>query len=309
MINNKLSYGVISMLLIYSFNAHAYTIAPKQVTKNIYAIVGPIDQRTKDNYGLNNNLGFIITPKGVILIDTGASKFAAQKLESAIKKVTHKPIKWVINTGSQDHRWLGNGYFASKGAKIIALERTAETQNLYSKQQLNSLKRFVGNQLKGTIALPATSPLKKNDTAIELGGIKLVLHYTNAHYPGDAWVWLPTQKVIFTGDLVYVDRLLAVLPWSSVQSGQKAFHEMVALKPKFIVPGHGHVTDLATAKKDTGDYYDFLANTIGAAAMQMQSMDEVIINYALLPRFAHLKHFNELHRTNINRTFLEFERL
>lgn len=44
----------------------------------------------------------------------------AQRLEKAIAEVTDKPVKWVINTGSQDHRWLGNDYFASKGAEIIA---------------------------------------------------------------------------------------------------------------------------------------------------------------------------------------------
>jgi len=43
-------------------------------------------------------------------------------------------VKWVINTGSQDHRWLGNDYFVSKGAEIIALEKTAETQKQYAEE-------------------------------------------------------------------------------------------------------------------------------------------------------------------------------
>ena len=301
--------SLIGMLSIIAFNAYAYTPKAEKVIDNVYAIIGPIDQRSKDNDGLNNNLGFIITNEGVILVDSGASKIGAQRIEAAIREITDKSVKWVVNTGGQDHRWLGNDYFASKGAEIIALQRTAETQSQYAEQQLTSLKRFLGDRLQGTRALPAIKKISGNDVPLKLGGETLVLRYTDTHYPGDAWVWLPKHKVMFTGDLVYVDRVFAILPWSSVINGQKAFMAMEKQQPVYIVPGHGRVCDLQTARKDSGDYYDFLVNTIGNAAQEMESMDEVINRYSTLPKFQHLKHFNSLHRTNMSRTFLEFERM
>ncbi len=294
-------------ILLFSTSTQAYTPKAEKVVDNVYAIIGPLGQRSADNDGLNANMGFIVTDSGVILIDSGASKLGAQKLEQAVAAVTEKPIKWVLNSGSQDHRWLGNSYFARKGAEIIAMARTAQTQSQYTEQHLAGLRNFLGKRLDGTESLPATKTLAGDEATLTLDGVKLSLHYTDTHFPGDAWIWLPEKRVLFTGDLVYVDRVFAILPWSSVKNGQTAFHAMEALQPKYIVPGHGRVTDLAQARRDCGDYYDFLNNTIGAAAEEMQTMEEVLDHYNHLPQFEHLEHFDELHRTNMNRSWLEYE--
>ncbi len=288
-------------------SAFAYTPKAEQVSDNVYAIVGPLDQRSTDNDGLNANYGFILTDEGVILIDSGASLIGAKKIEKAVAAVTSKPIKWVINSGSQDHRWLGNAYFASKGAETIAMARTAKTQTQYAQQHMDGLRKFLGKRLEGTVAKAASKTLEGDEAKLTLGGVELVLHYTDTHFPGDAMIWLPHEKILFTGDLVYVDRLFAVLPWSSVKNGQHAFRAMEVLQPKQIIPGHGRVTDLARARKECGDYYDFLNDTIGSAAVDMQTMEEVLDQHMQLPQFESLAHYDELHRANMNRSWLEYE--
>jgi glyoxylase-like metal-dependent hydrolase (beta-lactamase superfamily II) len=287
--------------------AHAFEPRAEKVVDNVYAIVGPLGQRSTENDGLNANFGFVVTPKGVILIDSGASVLGAKKLEAAIRAVTEQPVRWVINTGSQDHRWLGNGYFAGKGAEVIALARTAATQAEYATQQMTGLERFLGKRLEGTKPLPAPKTLAGASATLERGGVTFELVHTDAHYPGDARVWLPTQRVVFSGDLVYVDRLLGVLPWSSVKNGQRAFKALAALKPARIVPGHGRVCDLAQAQRETGDYYDFLADKVGAAAREMEPLSATLDRYADLPAFRHLQNYSDLHRANMNRAFVEFE--
>ncbi|TCS71737.1 glyoxylase-like metal-dependent hydrolase (beta-lactamase superfamily II) [Sulfuritortus calidifontis] len=297
-------------MLVGSTTLHAgdtYQPKAKPVADKVWAIVGPLGQRSAENDGLNANYGFIVTPQGVILIDSGASRLGAEKLAAAVRAVTAQPIRWVINTGSQDHRWLGNAYFAEHGAEVIAMSRTAATQAHYAEQQMNGLKGFLGARLKGTQPRPASHTLEGDEATLTLGGETLVLRYTDAHYPGDAWVWLPRQRVVFTGDLVYVDRLLGVLPWSSVKNGQRAFAALKALDPARLVPGHGRVCDLAQAQRETGDYYDFLVGKIGTAAREMEPMSEVLDRYADLPAFRHLQNYGELHRANMNRAFTEFE--
>ena len=284
-----------------------YQPRAEAVAEHTYAIVGPLGQRSPANDGLNANYGFIVTASGVILVDSGASRLGAEKIAQAIRAVTDKPVRWVVNTGSQDHRWLGNAYFAAQGAEIIALARTAATQAQFVEQQLAGLKNFLGDRLTGTAPLHAQKPLQQDSATLELGGETLVLAYTDAHYPGDAWVWLPQRGVLFSGDLVYVDRLLGVLPMSSVRQGQKAFHRLAALKPKAIVPGHGRVCDLAKAQAETGDYYDFLSEKIGAAAKDREPLDATLNKYADLPRFKGLENYDALHRANMNRAFVEFE--
>jgi glyoxylase-like metal-dependent hydrolase (beta-lactamase superfamily II) len=294
---------------LFAVNAQAgtdYQPKAEKVVDNVYAIVGPLDQRSPDNDGLNANYGFIVTAQGVILIDSGASRLGAEKLAGAIAKVTKQPVRWVIDTGSQDHRWLGNDYFAAHGAEIIAMKRTAATQAANAAQALQGMSRFLGDRMQGTKALPASHTLDGDQASLKLGGETLELRYTDAHFPGDAWVWLPEHKVIFTGDLVFVDRLLGVQPESCVRCGQRAFHAMEALQPVFVVPGHGRVSDLARAKRDTGDYYDFLVDKIAPAAHNMDDMETVLNKYSDLPAFRHLEHYDSWHRANMNRAYAEF---
>jgi glyoxylase-like metal-dependent hydrolase (beta-lactamase superfamily II) len=298
------------LLFIFALTASAAdAFQPKaeKVVDNVYALIGPLGQRSPDNDGLNANFGFVVTPDGVILIDSGASRLGAEKIAAAIGKVTDKPVRWVINTGSQDHRWLGNDYFAGKGAEVMAMRRTAATQADYAAQHMEGLTRLLGERMQGTKPLPAPKTLAGDSATLELGGETLMLAYTDAHFPGDAWVWLPKHSVLFSGDLVFVDRILGVLPMSSVRNGQKAFHALAALKPKHIVPGHGRVCDLAQAQRETGDYYDFLADTVGTAAREMEPMDATLDRYADLPAFRHLENYEGLHRANMNRAFTEFE--
>jgi glyoxylase-like metal-dependent hydrolase (beta-lactamase superfamily II) len=304
---HKLLFGICLTLLAAAGASAEYLPKAEHVVDNVYAIVGPLGQRSKENDGLNANFGFVVTSQGVILIDSGASRLGAEKLGNAIRAVTDLPVRWVLNTGSQDHRWLGNDYFVSRGAEIVALRRTAATQAQHATQQMQGLERFLGDRLAGTRPLTAVKPLDSDGAAIELGGETLRFHYTDAHFPGDAMIFLPKHGVVFAGDLVYVDRILGVMPESSVAKGRQAFHALEALAPGHVVPGHGRVCDLARAQRDTGDYYDFLADTIGTAAKEMDSMDEVLKRHADMPAFRHLENFDSLHRANMNRAFTEFE--
>lgn len=305
-----LRYAFVSFLLaLFTMAAHAEEYLPKaeMVAENVYAVIGPLGQRSKDNDGLNANYGFIVTATGVILVDSGASRIGAKMLEKAIRTVTDKPVRWVINTGSQDHRWLGNEYFASRGAETLAMARTASTQAQQGKQQLASLERFLGERLQGTNPLPAQKSLAGDKATVQLGGETLELRYTDAHYPGDAMVFLPQYSIAFTGDLVYVDRLMGILPVSSVKKAHEAFKALAAMTPKHVVPGHGRVCDLQQAQRESGDYFAFLVNTIGAAAKDMEPMDETLSRHTDLPAFRHLENYGSLHRANMNRAFTEFE--
>ena len=284
-----------------------YTAKAQQVTGNVYAIVGPLGQRSETNAGLNANYGFVVTAQGVALIDSGASAHSAALIEQAVKAVTPQPIRWVLNTGSQDHRWLGNDYFARRGAQVHAQAATVQTQKASAEQQLAGLQRFVGDQLKGTQPGYATVVHAGPEAAVTLGGVQFQWVQTSAHYPGDTLIHLPHASVTFTGDLVYVDRLLGVLPQSNVRKASQAFERLRALSPKHVVPGHGRVTDMAQAQKETGDYYRFLIDHIGAAARNMDPLSETLDKFAAPAQFKHLQNFDELHRANMNRVFVDFE--
>jgi glyoxylase-like metal-dependent hydrolase (beta-lactamase superfamily II) len=140
----------------------------------------------------------IDTAQGAILIDSGASNEAAKLLESEAKRLTGKPVRWVINTGSQDHRWLGNAYFQSREAEIITLEKTVATQQRLGRGQIESLQAALGKQMTGSSPQVSPKPISGSMAQLSLGGRQLELRYfADAHFPGDAVVWLPTERLVF----------------------------------------------------------------------------------------------------------------
>lgn len=153
-----------------------------------------------------------------------------------------------------------------------------------------------------------TRLLTTPDTRIELGGTVFELrHRGGGHTPSDLMVWLPQSQVAFAGDIVYVDRLLAVLPVSSTREWLEAFATLEQLAPQRIVPGHGRVTDLAAARSQTRDYLAALRAHMQRAVEQGVDITAAAKSFDLKP-FLHLANAAELHPGNASRTYLEVER-
>jgi len=124
------------------------------------------------------------------------------------------------------------------------------------------------------------------DTSLQL------IYVGQAHTPADILVWLPKERVMFTGDIVYTERMLSVRPYSNSRAWITAFETMEAFDPKYIVPGHGHVTTLETARKDTYAYLRFLRQSVadfmdsGGDIADLGSLDQseysYLMNYELL---------------------------
>ena len=95
------------------------------VAPGVYAFIGDTGMRTAANEDMNANTGFIVTGAGVVVVDSGSTYQVAKRIHAAIQSVTNEPVKYVINTGGQDHRWLGNSYFKELGVPIIAQRKAA----------------------------------------------------------------------------------------------------------------------------------------------------------------------------------------
>jgi glyoxylase-like metal-dependent hydrolase (beta-lactamase superfamily II) len=295
-------------LLGAALAAQAVQVEFKPVADGVYAHIGDKGARTAENEGLNANLGLVVTPAGAVLIDSGATFQSARQIHEAVKKVTSQPVKWVFNTGGQDHRWLGNGYFAAQGAEVIAHANARADMMNRGNDHLQGLKAVLGAKADGTVPTLPTRWLQGNDERLELGGVVFELkHRGGAHTPGDTMVWLPQKNVLFSGDVVYVDRMLGVLPVSNTRRWLETFAVIEQLNPKVIVSGHGSVTDVATAKADTQAYLLALRAHMGPAVKDMTDVSEAVKSFDGRP-FARLLNAAELMPGNASRTYLEMER-
>ncbi|MCM2563349.1 MBL fold metallo-hydrolase [Lutimaribacter sp. EGI FJ00015] len=275
------------------------------VAEDVWAIVGQTEQRSPENLANNATFGLVVTEDGALLIDPGGSFKGAEILHGAIRTVTDEPVKYVINTGGQDHRWLGNGYWQAQDATVIASEAANDDHHARAEDHMIALSQFLGDGLDGTE--PAYADITfTSDYTLDFGGFSFeIMHRGPAHTQGDSFVWLDERDVMFTGDIVYVDRLLGNGPARDTDSWIAVFDEMAAFDPAHIVPGHGRATDLATARRDTYDYLANLRTQIGAlideggGIIDAPSIDQSAWDY--------LEQFDSLAGRNAQATFEEME--
>lgn len=298
-----------ALLLAAAFIAPQFAAAAdltiQPVTDGVWAIVGDKVQRSPENLANNATFGLVVTPAGAVLIDPGGSWKGAAALDAAIRTVTDAPVVYVIDTGGQDHRWLGNGYWQAKGAKVIASAAAVEDHKARGSMQLSGLSMLIGDGLAGTD--PAYADITFDDHyALELGGVTLdIVHPGPAHTPGDSFVWAPAQATVFTGDIVYVERILGVGDQSSIAEWPAAFEAMAATGAVHVVPGHGHVTTMARARADTFDYLTNLRARI--AALIEDGGDIIAAPLVDQSAFAYLEQFDSLAGRNAQTAFQQME--
>lgn len=302
-----LSLGQTAALGLIAPAALAVDVRFQPVADGIYVHVGDKGGRTADNEGLNANIGLVVTPTGAVLIDSGATYQSARQIAEAVQRVTAQPIRWVINTGGQDHRWLGNGYFKARGAEIIAHAQAEADMKNRGNDHLVGLRAVLQHRADGTVPTLPTRWLAGPDERLDLGGVVFEFrHRGGAHTPGDTLVWLPQAKVLFTGDVVYVNRLLGILPVSRSKAWLATFAEIEDLMPGVLVPGHGDVTDVATARADTQAYLLALRAHMTKAVNDGTDISAAVKAFDARP-FTRLLNAAELMPGNASRVYLEIE--
>ena len=245
---------VVLALILLPTVSFADVLVVHSVAPGAWAIEGPAVQRDPENFGNNATFGLIETSEGAVLVDAGATWEGAAMLHSVVRDLTDQPVAYVINTGGQDHRWLGNGYWKVQGATIIASVDAVADQKDRGSQQMTMLSELVGEGFKGTEAVFADVNFDR-DYVLNLGGCRIEIHHVAAaHTPGDSFVWLPENGTVFTGDIVYVGRILGVMSFSDTSSWLEAFAAIEALNPLRLIPGHGSPTTVEQAQADTRDY-------------------------------------------------------
>ena len=127
---------------------------------------------TYENSGHNNNLSFIVTGQGVVVVNAGAANLLAKALHDEIKAITDEPVILVINENGQGHAMLGNGYWAAQGVPILAHVDAAHEFEEFSYQILERMQRYNRDKSEGSIAQGPTQTFEDH-TILNWGRLKL----------------------------------------------------------------------------------------------------------------------------------------
>ena len=128
---------------------------PSEFIPGVFSAIGATAPPTYENSGHNNNLSFVVTSNGVVVINSGASFLLAEAMHREIKEVTELPVKLVINENGQGHAMLGNSYWSDLGIDIVAHEEAILEVKDNAHQILEEMKRYNREKAEGTTVVPA----------------------------------------------------------------------------------------------------------------------------------------------------------
>jgi len=279
---------------------------PVEFIPNVFSAIGATAPPTYENAGHNNNLSFIVTTEGVVVVNGGASALLAQALHDEIKAVTDQPVVLVIDENAQGHAMLGNSYWADQGVDILAHEDTAHEIEETGDASLVAMQRYNRDLAEGTRVVGPTITFSDRYD-IQLGDTRIeVLHLGPAHSPGDIQVWLPDLGLMITGDMAFHERMLPIFPDTCTSCWIETWEtKMEPLNPTYIIPGHGHPTNMDQVRRYTHDYLVYLRDLIGAHIDEGGDLADAY--YVDQTPYAHLDTYEELATKNAGRVFEEME--
>lgn len=263
------------------------------LSKQVYAMQG-----NEEPDHMRENAGFVVTEKGVVVIDTTKTLADAAFVLRQISTVTDKPVRYVIDTHFHGDHVFGNQLF---DAPIIASDKDADIMRamLQKDWSAEGLPKIINTwnrpeELEGLrIVLPQ---ITFGDTlTLDMGDVKLELVHLGGHTPGSCIVYVRKQQILFIGDLLFVGRYPALISFN-LDEWIAALDYVKTLPVETVIPGHGPVSTMKEVEA-IQVYLKDLKGRITSLAKQELSREEIIAHPSF-PRYAE-KTYATTHRVNI----------
>ncbi len=280
---------------------------PIEVAPGVWSAIGATAAPSYDNSGHNNNLSFIVTSDGVLVVNGGDNYLLAQELHQEIRRITDQPVKAVVLENAQGHAMLGASYWQEQGAVIIAHKDAAEIIRDKGQASLQRMqKRNRDKAFRTRVVMPDKT--FEDKMVLSMGADTIELLYLGpAHSPGDVLLWLPEKKLVIAGDMAFHKRLLPVFDYTDTAEWIKTWDKFAALNAEIVIPGHGGPTNMQEVTRYTRDYLLYMRSEVekildaGGGLEDAYRIDQ--------SAYAHLDTFFELNRSNAGQIFraMEFE--
>ncbi|UFH59655.1 MBL fold metallo-hydrolase [Sulfurovum mangrovi] len=236
------------LLTLVSLEAFDYHLIPQKVTEDIYCFFGKPEMITKENGGNMVNSCFVKTEESYVVVDSGPTHEYAKQAYEAMQKIASLPVKYVITTHTHDDHWLGNSFYKQQGALLIGpreYEQSIAGKAYSMKPEQTRISQIVSKDaFKGTEIVPLDQLVGQSLYKFKEGGVDFEIKQLvpKAHTTSDLIVFLPQKRAVFTGDLVFNDRLTSMRD-GSIIGNLKAIEILEALDADTIITGHGRRTD------------------------------------------------------------------
>lgn len=224
-----------------------------KITERVYVIHGPNEFPNEANQGFMNNPGFVLTKKGVVVIDPGSSLQTGQMVLKKIATITPNPVIAVFNTHIHGDHWLGNDAIrrAYPKAVIYAHPKMIAQSAEAGPRWVTLLNQLTDNAVRGTQPVSPNLGIEHEET-LALDGMKFkAYHSGTAHTDGDLMIELADEKVMFLGDNV-INRSVRRMDDGSFPGNVQACEFVLKTGAAHFIPGHGQTggRDVVIAYRD-----------------------------------------------------------
>lgn len=306
-----LVFAVLGGLLLPSASVSAAIpdMKAQKVSEHVWYVEGLSALGSPANQNFISNAAFIVTPAGVVVVDSLGSPALAVRLMAEIRKVTDQPVTHVIVTHYHADHVYGLQTFKAAGARIFAElagreSMASETALKRLQDSRQTLAPWVDDK---TRLVPADEWIDRS-TTLTVGGVEIEIKPVGpAHTAEDLVVYLPQDKVLLAGDLVFRRRIPFVGQADS-SHWIAALDVLLGFDATVVVPGHGPLsTDPRADMQSTRDYLAYLRKVMGPAARNMEPFDDAYLA-ADWSRFESMPLFAAANRMNAYNTYLLMER-
>jgi len=225
------------------------------------------------------NTGVIIGDDSVMIIDATATPVMAQDVVRHVRQITDKPIKYVTLTHYHAVRVLGASGYKQHGLQdVIASKPTYELIVERGQQDMDSeIGRFprLFNAVESVLGLTWPTLVVDGELTLWMGDLEVkIWHPGRGHTKGDTVVWLPQQKILFSGDLVEADAACYTGD-AYLADWPATLDKLAALKPEKLIPGRGPaLLNPEQVQRGLGYTRDFVSTLYGSAKEAVaQGMD------------------------------------
>lgn len=288
-----------------SASAALADLRPVAITPGVYMIQGAAGEPSIENGARTGNIGFIVGPRGVVVIDTGVSKKHGDEIIAAVAKVTKQPIKLAIITQGNQEFIFGGAAFQARGIPVLAHERTVLLMRQRCETCLKNLNKLLGaDEMAGSRVVIADWQIKESMEYAGIGRSIDILYHGWGSTPGDLVIHDKQSGVVFASG-VSVKRIPETRD-GSANEWPMALDKIATLPIKKLVPGHGAVSDKSAATV-MRDYFTQTESRVKELVKTGVSLSEAA-RRAELPAYESWDQYALLHPQNVNRVYLRIER-
>jgi glyoxylase-like metal-dependent hydrolase (beta-lactamase superfamily II) len=311
-LSRSVAGGACALLLLLNASGVGAQPAPvmklQKVGPQTYYVEGLAALGSPKNQNFISNAVFVIARDGVVVIDALGSPALAQRLMDQIAQVTSKPVTHVVVTHYHADHIYGLQAFKAKGAQVIAHRAALEYLNSETAQQrLEASRTDLAPWVDHKTRLVQADRWLDGPATLELAGTRFVIEPVGpSHTPEDLAIYVPGERVLFAGDLIFNGRLPFVGKANSAQ-WISALDRLLTFDAKTVVPGHGAAS--ADPRKDIGvirDYLNYLRKTMGQASQDMVPFEEAY-SRTDWSAYEHMPMFPFANRMNAYNTYLLME--